>query len=220
MSTLTRTATHTTPIPRARSRPLTAGAEPAARPDASDLLSRARRGDQAAWRALVRSYHGLILATCRRLGLPPASCEDVAQTTWLRLFQHVDELRDDGALPAWLITTSRREALTTLRRERRTVLSDEATLDVRPDADQADVADPEHQMVVGVVGHQVRAALRTLSERDRRLLTVLFHPAQLSYEQVAELLQMPVGSIGPLRQRALRRLRQRLEHLDPRQAVA
>ena len=181
-------------------------------------MARARRGDQDAWRSLVGAYNGLILATARKYGLAPSACDDVAQTTWLQLFQNISRLRDDEALPAWLITTSARAALTALRQDRRELPCDETVLanhwtatDARAEAD-----DLHHAVVTALLVQRVQAALEALPERDRLLIAALFHPSRLSYQQVGLQVGMPVGSIGPVRQRILRRLHDRLADLDPR----
>jgi hypothetical protein len=75
----------------------------------TDLVTRARKGDKPAWDALVERYASLIWSICRRYELRGADAEDVGQSVWLHLVDHLDRVRDPAALPGWLATTARRE---------------------------------------------------------------------------------------------------------------
>src|SRR5271169_4995387 len=81
----------------------------------TDLVSRARNGDKQAWDALVERYAPLIWSICRKYELRGADAEDVGQSVWLHLVDHLDRVRDPAALPAWLATTTRRECARVLR---------------------------------------------------------------------------------------------------------
>ena len=78
-------------------------------PVVTDLVTRAREGDQEAWHALVERYAPLIWSICRRHGLGHADAEDVGQGVWLKLVRQLDRIREPTALPGWLATTTRRE---------------------------------------------------------------------------------------------------------------
>src|SRR5690242_19518090 len=78
-------------------------------PVVADLLTRARNGDQQAWDALVERYAPLIWSICRRHRLDGADADDVGQSVWLLMVNHLGTLRDPAALPGWLATTTRRE---------------------------------------------------------------------------------------------------------------
>ena len=73
------------------------------------LVTRARNGERQAWDALVERYAPLIWSICRRHRLEAADAEDAAQNTWLKLVDHLDNIRDPAALPGWLVTTTQRE---------------------------------------------------------------------------------------------------------------
>src|SRR5438034_5099746 len=90
-----------------------------------DLVRGAAAGDQAAWNELVERFQGLVWATSRSYRLSRADAADVAQTTWLRLVEHLDRIHDPERLGAWLATTARRECLRHIRLHGREQLSDE-----------------------------------------------------------------------------------------------
>ncbi len=78
-------------------------------PPVTALVTRAANGDQLAWDALVERYAPLIWSICRRHRLDDADADDVGQSVWLHLVNHLSNLRDPAALPGWLATTARRE---------------------------------------------------------------------------------------------------------------
>ena len=172
------------------------------RVELSCLARGAAAGDESAWNELVRRLDGVLRGVARRYRLAGADVDDVVQTTWLRAVDHVGRLHDPGAIAGWLVVTARCEAMRTLQRGVREVLTDDTAA-----IDDPDPACPE----VLAIARERRAALHgavdRLSGRQRVLLSSMLATPAPSYEQIAERLAMPVGSIGPTRDRALARLR-------------
>src|SRR5213080_2918328 len=79
------------------------------------LVRAAAGGDQAAWDALVDRFASLVWSVARAHRLSAADAADVSQTTWLRLAEHIDRLRDPERVAGWLATTTRNECLKVLR---------------------------------------------------------------------------------------------------------
>ena len=176
-------------------------------PDASSttaLLRRATGGDAAAWELLVDRHADLVWAVARRHRLSAADAEDVSQTVWLRLVEHLPRLREPEALVGWLSTTTRHESLRVLRRADRSVPLDTGGLEVR---DAVEPVGSDDALLADERARALRAAFAELPEGCRRLLALLLSDPEPSYGQVSERLQMPVGSIGPTRRRCLDRLR-------------
>lgn len=90
-----------------------------------DLVRRACDGDTNAWDELVRRVRGLIDAITRSFRMTTDDAADVAQTTWLRLLESIDRVREPDRLGAWIATTARRECLRVLRSATRQTPSDE-----------------------------------------------------------------------------------------------
>jgi RNA polymerase sigma factor (sigma-70 family) len=174
----------------------------------ADLVRSAAAGDAGAWDELVRRYGGLLWTICRDHRLGPADAADVFQLTWLRLLERLDTLQDPARVGAWLATTCRHECLAVIRRARRTSTSSEA---VELRAEPAGGADVE--VLRTDRDATLWEAFGRLGERCRTVLTVLIAEAEdgpPNYARAAERLQMPVGSLGPTRQRCLAQLRQLL----------
>jgi len=81
----------------------------------TDLVLRARSGDQSAWNELVERFSPLLWSVCRRYRLSETDANDVGQSVWLRLVEHLPAIREPSALPGWLATTTARECLRVLR---------------------------------------------------------------------------------------------------------
>lgn len=167
-------------------------------------VAAARDGDAAAWTALVDEFLPLVHGVIRRYRLSPADAADVNQTVWLRLVEHLDDLRDARALPGWLATTARREAWRAVESGRRTTATDPQgpALDAVPDDHEVDEV-----LLRDELGRAVRAGLAELPAQRRRLLEMLMADPPVPYEQISETLGIPIGSIGPTRARALQQLR-------------
>jgi RNA polymerase sigma factor (sigma-70 family) len=175
---------------------------------AADLVRHAAGGDRRAWDALVDEYGGLIWAITRSYRLSAPEAADVSQTTWLRLCENIDRLRDPGAVGAWLATTARRECLNQQSRGRAVDLVEDMN---RLEADVVCDDPVDARLLQREREAAVRAALVRLPARPQQLLRMLMTDDPPSYEDVAAALDLPIGSIGPTRGRALRRLRQILE---------
>jgi RNA polymerase sigma factor (sigma-70 family) len=181
--------------------------------DDASLVSRCRRGEAAAWEALVHRYQRLVYAIVRRVGLDEHTAADVFQTVFSRLIAHLPRIADPQRLQAWIVTTAKREALLTLRQSRRTLSMTRADggVEETPEYDIADDSPlPEEALAELEQLDQLRHALDRLEQRCRDLLLMLFRDAddKLPYDEVARQLGISVGSIGPTRSRCLAKLRQ------------
>lgn len=188
---------------------LTAPAQPAAPALPTTAPARPTRGplpgpgDDRAWAEVVSRYTGLLRGVTRRSGLPRDEADDVVQETWVRFFSCAGDLRDPECVPGWLATTARRECLARSRKQwRETPTHDGTTPEVVSEA-----PDPLERWAASQEAAALRVAVRALPARERALVELLLEPEPVSYSEISRRLVMPVGSIGPVRGRALRRLR-------------
>ncbi len=139
-----------------------------------------------------------------RFRLSRTDAEDVNQTVWLRLVERLDQIREPEALPGWLVTTTRNEALRVLRTRGRQQPVDPSTWGgfVEDGADSIDDA-----IVLDERRHALREGLAQLSPERRELLLLLLHDPPIPYAEISERLGRPIGWIGPTRARALQELR-------------
>ena len=165
------------------------------------LVAAAAAGDAAAWEEIVERFSGLVWATARAHRLARDDAADVAQTTWLRLVEHLDRIRDPEQLGAWLATTARRESLRLIRLRRQEQASDDVDLFEAP-------SDDALERLCSTPTAMPRSGARSRSSRSaaRRSCGCSSSDAEPSYEEIAAALGMPIGSIGPTRMRCLDRL--------------
>lgn len=158
-------------------------------------------GDERAWAQLVARFDGPLRRVARSYRLNATSVDDAVQMTWVRVFTRVGTLRDPEALGAWLTTTVRRECLRLLQFQVREELTSEPEL-------VGGVADPpEVDCLLREQRETVGRALHTLPDRQRRLMLLLADDEDPNYQEISRRLDMPVGSIGPIRARGIKRLR-------------
>ena len=172
--------------------------------DPDNLVAACVAGDQQAWHTIVERLSPLVWTIARSHRLSAADCQDVYQLTWTLAVQHLHQLRSPDRLAAWITTTARRECLKQIQRSRQHVpVGDSALLDApEPHADL-----PGDAVVRRERNDEVLAAFRKLPARDQALLGVLMADPAPSYEEASRILGLPIGTIGPRRQRALARLR-------------
>ncbi len=173
--------------------------------DLGALVRAAGEGHQAAWDELVDRFSGLLWAVARGYRLGHADAEDVVQTCWLRLAEHLGRIEHPDRLGGWLATTARNECLGVLRRGTRELMVED---------DEKLGGSTEHDATAGLVeqerGTVLWSAFARLDERCQLLLRVLMADEPPSYQAVSESLDMPIGAIGPTRQRCLDKLRRLL----------
>ena len=175
---------------------------PVRRTDLTHSTLAAAGGDDHTWRDRFTRLDGILHTVAKRYRLGAADVDDVVQTTWLRAIEHVDRIDDPEAMARWLVRTARREAMDTLQRAVREIVTDDV-----PALDQADPAMPERIAIELEDRAAVRDAVARLPPRQRRVMALLLMTPSPSHWHVAQQTGMPIGSIGPTRDRALARLR-------------
>ena len=148
-------------------------------PLVTDLVARARNGDELAWDALVELYAPLIWSVCRRYRLTRADAEDVAQVVWLYLAGQLGRIREPAAIPAWLVTTTRRECIRVRRAALRSCPAG-YVLDAEAVSDDKGVT-AEQELLVAERHAALRGALARLPPGCRQLLTLLIADPPVPY---------------------------------------
>jgi len=174
--------------------------------DVARLVRSAAAGNQRGWNRLVDEFGGLIWAVARAHRLADADAADVAQITWMRLLRHVNDLEKPEYVGSWLATTARRECLRVLRRSQRQVLFGDEPWD-----SESSDSRPDEALLIAERDEALWRGFGRLRASDRALLRLLMADPPPSYEEISAALDMPIGSIGPTRARALQRLRKELE---------
>jgi RNA polymerase sigma factor (sigma-70 family) len=172
--------------------------------DVAELVRRAAGGDMTAWDRLVDQFARLIWSITVEFKLAESDAADVAQTTWLRLLEHIDRIQYPDRVGSWLAATARNECLRSLAARKRIVLSDD---DIELGRAQTRGPEVDERLLARERDQTVRDAMSRLPRRWQRLLEMLMADPPASYADISDELELPIGSIGPTRGRCLARLR-------------
>jgi len=192
-----------------------APARPAALEEIDELtLTRARRGEAAATRAVFERYHGAVYRFVWRMLGPRAAVavvEDLTQETFLRAFAALPRFAPDGParLSTWILTIASRIALNELRRARRR--GGDATVEL--DANElGGAARTDEGAERSALGARLARELARLSP-DHRAVFLLREYHDLSYQEIATALELELGTVQSRLARARATLRSALEDL-------
>src|SRR5436305_14782400 len=162
----------------------------------AELVHAAADGDQDAWDALVDRFAGLVWSIARAHRLSAADAADVSQTTWLRLVEHLGRIRDPERVGAWLASTARHECLRVIRHAGRFIADGDVDLDA-----VGTEPEPSARLIATERTAALWRAVHALPDRCRTLIRALMADPAPSYEDIAAAFDIPIGSIGPTRQR-------------------
>lgn len=172
------------------------------------LVRECRKGNQAAWSALIEKYKNLIFSVPIKFGLPREDAADIFQAVCVDLLSSLPQLREPKAIAKWLMQTSFHKCLR-WKKDRLNLVDD---LDVLGEH-TADSEELPEEMLYQVQREQsVRDAIAALSPRCGRMVSMLFFDdPPRPYQEVAKELGIASGSIGFIRGRCLKKMRQLLE---------
>lgn len=152
-------------------------------------------------------YGQLVYSIPRRYGLDAEACDDVFQEVFSILVRQLPGIRRQSALPKWFITTTHRVCRQWFARNRQPPMEAPEALD--------EPAPPPELALRWERLHLVRQALRRLGGRCEELLAALYtDQGPVRYDEIAGKLDLPIGSIGPMRARCLAKLLEQLERLE------
>ena len=173
------------------------------------LVAECRKGNQDAWSALIEKYKKLIFSVPIKFGLPREDATDIFQAVCLDLLSDLPQLREPRALPKWLMQMSFHKCLR-WKKQRLVLFDDPLEIEGLSKASSEEL--PEEIMYQVQREQMLRDAIASLAPRCHRMIAMLFFesPAR-PYQEVAKELGIAPGSIGFIRGRCLRLLRQRLQ---------
>jgi RNA polymerase sigma factor (sigma-70 family) len=173
------------------------------------LVRECRKGNQIAWSALIEKYKNLIFSIPIKFGLPREDAADIFQAVCVDLLSSLPKLREPKALAKWLMETSFHKCLR-WKKDRLNLVDDPEVLDGASSTGSDDL--PEAMLHQVQREQSVRRALAALPPRCGRMVSMLFFDdPPRPYEEVAKELGLASGSIGFIRGRCLKKMRQLLE---------
>lgn len=178
-----------------------------------EILERCRRGDDLAWEALVRQYQSRVYAVALHYLRDPAEARDMAQETFVRVYQRMGTLQGHETFLPWLLRVARNVCIDHLRRRK----ARPPTVDV-PVEDGPELRDqgmtPDESWDQRDRQRLVYKALEKMNEQDREII-LLKEIQGLDLKEVAEMLDIPVGTVKSRSHRARIHLARVILALNP-----
>ena len=172
-------------------------------PGSNDLLVRFQAGDAEAFDQLVREMAPRLKGYFLRLGAQSSTAEDLTQHVFLRVFQARGRYKPTGRLDAYLLRIAHNLWIDSRRRKRPILVGDDLPEAVDPNPGPLEHANLEDRAEI------LHAAMEKLDEPVRELLE-LAALQRLPYQQVSEILDIPVGTVKSRVYYSLRKLRDQL----------
>jgi RNA polymerase sigma-70 factor (ECF subfamily) len=173
------------------------------------LIKRAQDGDIDAFEDLIRAYEKKIYSIAYNMMNSREDAQDVTQETVLKIFRSLSMFNGKSTFSAWIYKVTTNTCLDELRKRKHTLLSiekmSEDGVQFRDDAYTS-----EELLTQKLLGQRISAEIDTLSP-DYKLMIVLRDVQGMSYQQIAEITGISIGTVKSRINRARRQLREKLE---------
>lgn len=180
------------------------------------LMERIGAGDHQAFRELVERHQNAVIGTVAKMLGNASESEDIAQQVFLRIWRNAKRYRPDAKFTTYLFTITRNLVFNESRRKSRKkeVSSDEREENSNCLVEASPDRQPDAELLQAELQQAVDAAIASLPE-TQRMAVVLRRYEQLSYEEIAETLELSVSAVKSLLFRARTTLRESLsDHLN------
>jgi RNA polymerase sigma-70 factor, ECF subfamily len=184
------------------------------------VVQLARDGSERAYRELIGRYQRPVFSLIYRLVRDREKAEDLAQDTFIKVLNNIDRYKPEFKFSSWIFKIAHNTSLDHLRRKEPETLSIDGSPHARTAAEteastitpESSSETPEQYTMNRELGTEIDAALGTLRP-DYRTAIVLCHVEGRPYEEVAEIMGVPLGTVKTYIHRGRKELMQRLEHL-------
>lgn len=182
-----------------------------------DIVARAREGHEDAFRELIRRYQRPVFSLIYRMVRDRELAEDLAQETFVKVLNAIDTYRPEFKFSSWIFKIANNAAIDHLRRRELDTLSLEgapdATTPDRVEATALQIGDhaesPLDELEARELGSAIEQAIQALRPEYRSCI-LLRHVEGRSYEEIAEILELPLGTVKTYIHRARAQLKQAL----------
>lgn len=185
-----------------------------------EVVARAREGREPAYRELIRRYERPVFSLIFRMVRDRELAEDLTQETFVKALNAVESYRPEFKFSSWIFKIANNAAIDHLRRRELQTLSLEGAPNaVTPEAIEATALQlrdrletPLEELEARELGGQIESAIARLRPEYRSCI-LLRHVEGRAYEEIAEILDLPLGTVKTYIHRARNELRASLAHL-------
>lgn len=184
------------------------------------VVQLARDGSERAYRELIGRYQRPVFSLIYRLVRDREKAEDLAQDTFIKVLNNIDRYKPEYKFSSWIFKIAHNTSLDHLRKKEPETLSIDGSPHARTAAEveastitpESGGENPEEYTLNRQLGAEIEDALGTL-RADYRTAIVLCHVEGRPYEEIAEIMEVPLGTVKTYIHRGRKELMQRLEHL-------
>lgn len=155
----------------------------------SNLIKKALNGDEKAFRAILERHYALIYSVVRGIVCNASDAEDVVQEVFIKIFRALPEFRGDARLSTWIYRIARNEALNAREKHRHEPVPVEDCEEMATDE-----GNPESAHRRKAAAERVARLMEHLDEKHRLVLE-LRYMAEKSYDEIAEIMNVPLGTV-------------------------
>ncbi len=185
-----------------------------------ELVEASRRdGDQRAFGELIKRYERPLYNFILRMISSPAEAEELFQETFLRIFKNLDSFRGGASFSPWAYRIAHNLCIDALRRPDKRIFvelekddDDEVSILDRRENEQS--LNPENELYRRQIGHSIQEAVNALPPKLRSVF-VMYQYEHFSYDEIAKVLEIPLGTVKSRMHAALKQLSNKLRHLTP-----
>jgi RNA polymerase sigma-70 factor (ECF subfamily) len=181
-------------------------------PTDAQLIAAAQNGDAAAYGSLVRKYHSRLCSSLWHICGSRSDAEDAAQEAFLRAYLKLRNYTGASAFYTWLYRIAVNVVISD-HRKRKTQATTEQNRMICDRSQRDDSELPDDPLLREERANQVRQALNSLSSEHRTIL-VLREMESCDYDEIASLLNVPIGTVRSRLHRARLELRERLASME------
>ncbi len=168
------------------------------RKEDSELIRRCLKGDEKSFEKLLNKYRGPVFSICLRMVKNRDDAEDIAQDVFIRVFNMLDRYNPSFPFSSWLFRITSNLCIDFLRKTKRTIYSIDQPVEGRDGQMsrqfESDTIGPERKLELKEKMQYLEESISALPEKYR-IIVILRHQEHLTYEQISEMLGIPLGTV-------------------------
>ncbi|RMG65231.1 MAG: sigma-70 family RNA polymerase sigma factor [Calditrichaeota bacterium] len=180
------------------------------------LIEQAKKGNQKAFETLMHRYRNLVYHVMLKMIRNPQDAEDLTQEAFMKAFHALNSFNEEYAFSTWLMKIATNNCIDLLRKRKLKAISIDQPVQVKDDAIRIELPDrdptPERRLLSREQSRLIDQAIDSLPPLYRHVI-VLRHREEKSYEEIAEILDLPLGTVKARIFRAREMLNKKIKEL-------
>jgi RNA polymerase sigma-70 factor (ECF subfamily) len=180
------------------------------------LIERALNGDENAFKALLEKYRNLVFSIMLKMVRNKQEAEDLTQEAFMKAFASLSSFNEEFAFSTWLMKIASNNCIDFLRKRKLKTYSIHEPIQYKDEKIEIDIPDqdpsPERTLIQSERSRLIEETINELPERYRYVI-ILRHKEEKSYEEISEIMNLPLGTVKAQIFRAREILNKKLKEL-------